>query len=69
MLERKDGGANQLVTQRYFVFKNPADIGRLLDGLNKAGIELDRKVLADIAVHEPATFQSLAEAASAAAKA
>src|SRR4026207_967908 len=43
--------------------------GRFLDGLNKAGIELDRKVLADIAVHEPATFQSLAEAASAAAKA
>jgi adenylate cyclase len=38
MLERKDGGANQLVTQRYFVFKNPADIGRLLDGLNKAGV-------------------------------
>jgi len=43
--------------------------GRFIDGLNKAGIELDRKVLADIAVHEPATFQSLAEAASAAAKA
>ncbi len=37
--------------------------GRFIDGLNKAGIELDRKVLADIAVHEPATFQSLAEAA------
>ena len=43
--------------------------GRFIDGLNKAGIELDRKVLADIAVHEPQTFQSLAEAASAAAKA
>ena len=43
--------------------------GRFIDGLNKAGIELDRKVLADIAVHEPATFQSLVEAASAAAKA
>src|SRR5215208_3418129 len=42
--------------------------GRFIDGLNKAGIELDRKVLADIAVHEPAAFQSLAEAASAAAK-
>ena len=27
--------------------------GRFIDGLNKAGIELDRKVLADIAVHEP----------------
>jgi large subunit ribosomal protein L20 len=40
-----------------------------INGLNKAGIELDRKVLADIAVHEPATFQSLVEAASAAAKA
>src|SRR4029077_17498815 len=38
--------------------------GRFIDGLNKAGIELDRKVLADIAVHEPQTFQSLAEAAS-----
>jgi len=43
--------------------------GRFIDGLNKAGIELDRKVLADIAVHEPATFHSLVEAASAAAKA
>jgi large subunit ribosomal protein L20 len=43
--------------------------GRFIDGLNKAGIELDRKVLADIAVHEPTTFQSLVEAASAAAKA
>lgn len=43
--------------------------GRFIDGLNKAGIELDRKVLADIAVHEPATFQGLAEAASAAIRA
>ncbi|MER9445551.1 guanylate cyclase [Mesorhizobium sp. M0340] len=45
MLERKDGGANQLVTQRYFVFKNPTDIGRLLDGLDKAGLpELPEEV-------------------------
>jgi large subunit ribosomal protein L20 len=43
--------------------------GRFIDGLNKAGITLDRKVLADIAVHEPATFKGLAEAASTAAKA
>jgi large subunit ribosomal protein L20 len=43
--------------------------GRFIHGLNKAGIELDRKVLADIAVREPQTFQSLVEAASAAAKA
>ena len=43
--------------------------GRLIDGLKKAGIELDRKVLADIAVHEPQTFKGLVEAASAAARA
>jgi large subunit ribosomal protein L20 len=43
--------------------------GRFIDGLNKAGIELDRKVLADIAVHEPQTFQGLVEAASAGARA
>ena len=40
--------------------------GQLVDGLKKAGIELDRKVLADIAVREPETFQGLVEAATAA---
>jgi large subunit ribosomal protein L20 len=48
---------------------NGLTYARLIDGLKKAGIELDRKVLADIAVREPQTFQSLVEAASAAAKA
>ena len=48
---------------------NGMTYARLIDGLKKAGIELDRKVLADIAVREPATFQSLVEAASAAARA
>jgi large subunit ribosomal protein L20 len=46
---------------------NGLTYGRLIDGLKKAGIELDRKVLADIAVREPATFKSLVEAASTAA--
>ena len=36
---------------------------RFISGLNKAGIELDRKVLADIAVKEPANFAKLVEAA------
>jgi large subunit ribosomal protein L20 len=36
---------------------------RLVDGLNRAGIEVDRKVLADLAVHEPAAFTALAEKA------
>ena len=48
--------------------ENGFTYGRLIDGLKKAGIELDRKVLADIAVHEPATFKGLVEAASAAAR-
>ncbi|MDN2568255.1 50S ribosomal protein L20 [Aquibium sp. A9E412] len=33
--------------------------GRFVDGLNKAGIEIDRKVLADMAVHEPEAFAAL----------
>jgi large subunit ribosomal protein L20 len=37
-----------------------------MDGINKAGIEVDRKVLADIAVHEPEAFASLVDQAKAA---
>jgi large subunit ribosomal protein L20 len=33
--------------------------GRLIDGLNKAGIEVDRKVLSDMAIHEPQAFAAL----------
>ena len=33
--------------------------GRFIDGLNKAGIEIDRKVLSDMAIHEPAAFVAL----------
>ena len=33
--------------------------GRMMDGLNKAGIEIDRKVLSDLAIHEPETFANL----------
>ena len=36
---------------------------RFISGLNKAGIELVRKVLADIALKEPANFAKLVEAA------
>ncbi|WP_062228180.1 50S ribosomal protein L20 [Aureimonas frigidaquae] len=32
---------------------------RFMDGLNKAGIEVDRKVLSDIAIHEPEAFAAL----------
>ncbi len=40
--------------------------GRFINGLSKAGIEVDRKVLADIAVHEPESFKSLVDQAKAA---
>ncbi|MCP4047658.1 MAG: 50S ribosomal protein L20 [Gammaproteobacteria bacterium] len=38
---------------------------RFMDGLNKAGIEVDRKVLADLAVHDISAFGALAEKAKA----
>ena len=34
-----------------------------MNGLRKAGIEIDRKILADLAVHDPAAFTALAEKA------
>jgi len=40
--------------------------GQFINGLSKAGIDLDRKVLADIAVHEPESFKALVQKAQAA---
>ncbi len=34
---------------------------RFISGLAQAGIEIDRKVLADLAVHEPEAFKALVE--------
>ena len=39
--------------------------GRFIDGLNKAGIAIDRKMLADIAVKDAAGFKTLCEQAAA----
>lgn len=39
--------------------------GRFMSGLKKAGIELDRKVLADLAVFDKPAFGALAEKAKA----
>jgi large subunit ribosomal protein L20 len=39
---------------------------RLIDGLAKAGIEVDRKVLSDIAIREPETFAAILAQAKAA---
>jgi large subunit ribosomal protein L20 len=40
--------------------------GRFINGLDKAGIEVDRKMLSDLAVREPEAFKSLVEKAKAA---
>jgi large subunit ribosomal protein L20 len=37
--------------------------GRFIDGLGKAGVVVDRKVLADLAISEPAAFKALVEKA------
>jgi len=39
---------------------------RMMDGLNKAGVEIDRKVLSDLAIREPESFKALVDQAQAA---
>ena len=45
---------------------NGMSYSRFMNGLQKAGITLDRKVLADIAVHDARGFAALAEEAKSA---
>ena len=46
--------------------QNDMSYSVFMDGLKKAGIEVDRKILADLAVRDPAAFTVLAEKARAA---
>ena len=41
---------------------NGVSYSRFMHGLKEANIEIDRKILADLAVHDPATFDQLVEA-------
>jgi len=45
---------------------NDLTYATFMNGLSKAGVELDRKVLADIAVHDESAFKSLVDQAQAA---
>ena len=36
---------------------------RFIDGLARAGVEIDRKVLSEIAIHEPDAFKAIVEKA------
>jgi large subunit ribosomal protein L20 len=38
---------------------NDIGYGRLMDGIRKAGIEIDRKMLADLAVNDEAAFREI----------
>ena len=48
---------------------NDLNYSTFIDGLHKAGIEVDRKILADLAVRDPQAFAALAEKARGAATA
>lgn len=47
---------------------NSMTYARFIDGLNKAGIEIDRKVLADIAARDASGFKALVDQAQSAVK-
>jgi len=55
-IQRINAGAKQ----------NGMTYSRFMEGLKAAGIELDRKVLSDIAIHDEAAFAALVGKASAA---
>lgn len=46
--------------------QNDISYSRFINGLKKAGIELDRKVLADIALNDPKNFSAIVEQAKSA---
>jgi large subunit ribosomal protein L20 len=46
---------------------NGLNYNQFISGLKKSGVDMDRKVLADIALQDPAAFTRLAETAKAAA--
>jgi len=58
----------QLWTQRINAAarQNGLSYSRFIDGLRKAGVDVNRKMLADLAVREPAVFQALVERAKSA---
>ena len=45
---------------------NGLSYSQFINGMKKSGVELDRKILADLAVKDPAAFASLASQAKAA---
>ena len=69
--KKRKGDFRQLWIQRINAAarQNGMTYNRFIQGIKAAGIETDRKVLADMAVNDPAAFASLVELAKAAAPA
>ena len=42
---------------------NGLTYGQLINGLNKSGVEVNRKMLSEMAIHEPSAFAQLANVA------
>jgi large subunit ribosomal protein L20 len=65
--DRKDkkGDFRQLWIQRINAAarENGMTYNRFIQGLKAAGIEVDRRVLSDMAIHDPATFKTLVDLA------
>ena len=66
--KQRKGDFRQLWIQRINAAarQNGMTYNRFIQGLKAAGVEVDRKVLADLAVTDPAAFASLVETARAA---
>ena len=66
--KKRKGDFRQLWIQRINAAAraNGITYNRFIQGLGLAGIEVDRKILADLAVNDPAAFEHLVEAAKAA---
>jgi large subunit ribosomal protein L20 len=66
--KRKKRTFRALWIQRLNAAVRPFELSysRFIDGLARAGITVDRKVLSDLAIREPAAFQAIVEKAKAA---
>src|SRR5213595_3168984 len=66
--KRKKRTFRALWIQRLNAAVRPFDLtySRFIDGLGKAGVVVDRKVLSDLAIHEPAAFEAIVGPAKAA---
>ncbi len=70
---RRDRRAKKRVFRQLWIARinaasraNGMSYSRFISGLTKAGIMLDRKVMSDMAINDPAAFTKLVEAARAA---